>query len=326
MGPIPPRHVGATVALSCILALSGCQPRDDLQVVAARYPPGSLRGVVEALAAIDPPRNAEHPESLERAASFIAARMSAAGLTPELQAFDAESVRYHNVSALHGTGDRARVVVGAHYDVFGPNPGADDNASGVAALLHVASKLSSRQLPVDVELVAYALEEPPHFRSESMGSAHHARALADAGVEVIGMLSLEMLGYYTDAPNTQEFPDPGLARFFPTTGNFIAVLARTQDAAMLERVRAAIDGANDLRAFALSGPPELAGLDQSDHLNYWSQGFPAVLITDTAFFRNPHYHKPTDRPETLDYVRLEKAADGVHAAVIDLASRAPAEN
>lgn len=320
MSPISRPRVGATAAILCCLALVACQPRNDLDIIAARFPPRSLRGVVEALASIEPPRNAEHPESLERAAHFIAARMKEAGLAPELQPFAVETVEYYNVSALLGSGARPRIVVGAHYDVFGPNPGADDNASGVAALLHVGAKLAARELPADVELVAYALEEPPHFRAASMGSAHHAQALADAGVKVTAMLSLEMLGYYSDAPGTQQYPDPGLAQYFPSAGNFIAVLARSEDALLLERVRIAMSGASDLRAYALSGPPELRGIDQSDHLNYWHHGFPAVLVTDTAFLRNPHYHKPSDRPETLDYARLEKAADGVYAAVVDLAT------
>lgn len=316
--PITDHRVPITLALTLTL-LSACNPRQDLDAIAARFPPGSARGVVEALAAIDPPRNAEHPESLERAATFIAGRMTAAGHSPELRPFRVGAAQYYNVSALIGSGERKRIVVGAHYDVHGNTPGADDNASGVAALLHVASKLAAKAPAIDVELVAYALEEPPHFDTADMGSAHHAKALADAGVEVVVMLSLEMLGYYSDEPDSQKYPQPGLARYFPSTGNYLAVLGLSDDGPFLERIRNAMSRVTDLKVFALSGPPDFPGMSQSDHVNYWRQGFPAALITDTAYFRNPHYHQASDRPETLDYYRLQKAADAVYNAVMDLA-------
>lgn len=301
------------------LSLLACQPRNDLDAIAARFPAGSPRGVVEALAAVDPPRNADHPESLERAAQFIAGSMKASGLAAELQPFKVDGKQYYNVAALVGPGGRKRIVVGAHYDVHGAHPGADDNASGVAALLQIASKLAAQPLSLDVELVAYALEEPPHFGTDNMGSAHHARALTRAGIEVVVMLSLEMLGYYTDAPDSQKYPQPGLNRYFPSTGNYIAVLGLSDDAALLERVRSAMNAATDLKTYTLSGPPEFPGISQSDHVNYWRQGFPALLVTDTAYFRNPHYHQASDTPKTLDYGRLQKAADAVHAAVVNLA-------
>ncbi len=324
MRPNPRYRSQALVALLS-LAFLACQPRNDLEAIAARFPAGSPRGVVEALATIDPPRSAAHPESLERAARFIAARLTAAGLKPELQTFMVGSSQYFNVSAVVGSGNRKRIVVGAHYDVYGENPGADDNASGVAALLQIASKLASQSLPIDVEIVAFALEEPPYFGSENMGSSHHARTLARSGTQVVVMFSLEMLGYYSDAPDSQKYPQPHLANYFSTTGNYVAVLGLSDDAQILEQIRAAMSAATDLKAFTLSGPPDFPGISQSDHFNYWRQGFPAVLVSDTANFRNPHYHQDSDKPETLDYVRLQKAADAVHAAVVDLARQTPAE-
>jgi Zn-dependent M28 family amino/carboxypeptidase len=317
-------HRSQVAVVFLTVAFAACQPRNDLDAVAARFPAGSPRGVVEALATIDPPRSAAHPESLERAARFIAAQLTAAGLKPELQPFRVGSNQYFNVSALVGSGNRKRIVVGAHYDVYGENPGADDNASGIAALLQIASKVASQSLPLDVELVAFALEEPPYFGSENMGSVHHARALARSGTQVAVMFSLEMLGYYSDEPGSQKYPQPHLANYFSTTGNYIAVLGLSDDAQLLEQIRKAMSAATDLKAFTLSGPPDFPGISQSDHFNYWRQGFPAVLVTDTANFRNPHYHQDSDKPETLDYVRLQKAADAVHAAVVDVAQR-PAE-
>jgi hypothetical protein len=317
------RSLITLLAIGLSLTFVACPSRNDLNAVAARFPTGSLRGVVEALASVDPPRNADHPESLERSAQFIAERLRAGGLKAELLPFRVGGKEYFNVSAMVGSGDRKRIVVGAHYDVHGDTPGADDNASGVAALLHIASKLAAREFPLDVELVAYALEEEPFFGTEDMGSAHHARLLARSAVDVAVMLSLEMLGFYSDEPDSQKYPQPQLKKYFPSAGNYLAVLGLSDDAEILERIRKAMDNANDLKVYVLSGPPDFPGISQSDHFNYWRQGHPAVLVTDTAYFRNPYYHQASDRPATLDYYRLQKAADAVHAAVVELATQPP---
>jgi Zn-dependent M28 family amino/carboxypeptidase len=320
------RHRVALIAASFIVAVGqGCGffGRADPESIAARFPADSLRGVVEALAAIDPPRNAEHPESMEQAARFIATRLDAAGLRPELQPFEVAGTTFHNVSALIGTGARRRVVVGAHYDVFGDRPGADDNASGVAVLLRVAARLARQSLPADVEFVAYALEEPPHFRTADMGSARHAAALAAARVEVIAMLSLEMLGYYSDESKSQKYPDANLARYFPSIGNFIAVVGRSADRPIVDVVHIAMNRTADPKVYAISGPPEMPGVDLSDHASYWIHGVAGLMITDTAHYRNPHYHMESDRPATLDYSRMDNAAESVEAAVVALTNVSP---
>jgi hypothetical protein len=311
----PRKRVSAAILAAFGLSSFACLGRQDLDAVATQFPSGSVRGVVEALASIDPPRNSDHPESLKRAAQFIAHRMEEAGLKAEVQPFKVGAAEYYNVAATIGSGSRKRIVVGAHYDVYGPNQ-ADDNA-WASRHFSIASKLATQTLPTDVELVAY-FEEPPHFETAAMGSAHHAQALARGGVEVVAMLALDMLGFYSDKPKSQQYPDPRLASYFPSSGNFVAVLGLSDDAVLLDRIRSAMSPATDLRVYALSGPPELPGIKQSDHLNYWRQGIPAVLVTDTAYFRNPHYHQASDRPDTLDYDRLHKAAEAVAAAVVDL--------
>ena len=158
-----------------------------------------------------------------------------------------------------GTGARERIVVGAHYDVFGDLPGADDNASGVAALLAVAQRLAKRPLAADVELVAYALEEMPHYRTDAMGSVRHARALRAAGVRVRAMLSLEMLGYYDDAPGSQEFESAVLRERFGDRGNFVAVVGRAEEAALLAAIEPAMRAASDLPVAFLAAPKGDAG-------------------------------------------------------------------
>jgi Zn-dependent M28 family amino/carboxypeptidase len=301
------------------IVVAACRWTSGVRMPASDFPPDTLRGVVETLAGVDPPRNAANPESLARVAQFIAERMSAAGLKPRFDTFEVGGAEYHNVSALIGSGRPPRIVVGAHYDVFGDLAGADDNASGVAALLNIGARLAKRELVKDVELVAYTLEEPPHFDTENMGSARHARALAAAGVKVVTMFSLEMLGYYTDEPNSQGYPDEQLLKYFPTTGNFLAILGRSEDSPLLQSIRRKMAAGNPLKVYALSSSTDLPGIANSDHMNYWRHGVPAFLVTDTAFFRNPHYHKASDRPETLDYGRLQQAADSVYAAVVALA-------
>jgi Zn-dependent M28 family amino/carboxypeptidase len=285
--------------------------------------PPSAREIVERFSALDPPRNIDHPESLDRAAEWIFQALEDSGLEPTYQRYRYQGARYQNVTALIGSGARPRLVVGAHYDVCGDQPGADDNASGIAALLMVATQLAKESLDADVELVAFTLEEPPAFRTPYMGSAQHARALAEKGVEVIAMISLEMLGFYSEEPGSQEFPVRELGDRFPSEGDFLAVIGRENEADLLSRIAATMNSTERLQVFALAAPPTVQGIDYSDHMNYWRHGFPALMVTDTAFFRNPHYHLPSDRPETLDYARLDQAIQALIAAIIDLAGAHP---
>jgi Zn-dependent M28 family amino/carboxypeptidase len=152
-----------------------------------------------------------------------------------------------------------------------------------------------------------------------MGSARHAAALLAKRVEVIAMLSLEMLGYYSDAPGSQRYPDPQLAERFGTRGDFLAVVGRAQEAALLGKLETAMTAAGPLPIRVFPAPPSTEGVDYSDHVNYWRAGFPAVMVTDTAFLRNPNYHRGSDTAATLDFVRLRQAADAVHDGVVALA-------
>jgi Zn-dependent M28 family amino/carboxypeptidase len=236
------------------------------------------------------------------------------------QAFRANGGTFRNVLAAFGPDTRERIVVGAHYDAAGPYPGADDNASGVAGLIELAHLLGKSPLPLRIELAAFPLEEPPYFATHQMGSAVHAASLKEQGVPVRAMFCLEMIGYFTDEPGSQRFPTPALKPFYPSAGNFIVIAARPEEGALTRRVKRAMRAAGPLPVYSINAPAAVPGIDFSDHRNYWRAGYPAVMITDTAFYRNPNYHTPRDLPETLDYGRMAGVVRGVHAAVLAEAS------
>lgn len=283
--------------------------------------PDRLEVHVRTLAEDLVPRDADHPERLAPVADYIEAELAphTDRLTDQPYTVDGATVR--NVIARFGPGAGARIVVGAHHDTAGPYPGADDNASGVAGLLELARLLDGTDLSCPVELVSYPLEEPPYFYTNQMGSAVHARSLKNEGVEVRAMLSLEMIGYFTDAPNSQQLPLFVLRPFYPSTGNFIAVVGKWGwgQVDLVRAVREGMRAATPLPVHSINAPRIVPGIAFSDHLNYWHAGYDAVMITDTAFYRNPHYHAPSDTPDTLDYTRMAQVVDAVRGAIVALA-------
>jgi Zn-dependent M28 family amino/carboxypeptidase len=311
--------LAAALALAC---LAGVAALVALRPGADPPPPGGpgadperLRRHVETIALALGPRDAEHPDGLDRVAAYVAAELRAAGADVADQPFAVRGRAYRNVIARFGPATRERIVVGAHYDTAGPLPGADDDASGVAGLLELARLLVARPPSLRVELVAFTLEEEPAFGTAEMGSAVHAASLAREGAEVRLMISLEMIGYFSDAPGSQSFPAPGLSLVYPTTGNFIAVVGKLGQGGTVRSVARAMRAATPLPVEWIAAPRSLAGVDLSDHRSYWDRGWDAVMITDTAFFRNPHYHAASDLPATLDPARMADVVTGVFAAV-----------
>jgi hypothetical protein len=288
---------------------------------AMKADPARIRSEVETLCAAFAPRDHAHPDNLDRAADFIASRFQQAGAVTERQGFEVRRVRYQNVTARFGPDTREVVVVGAHYDTAGDQPGADDNASGVAGVLELARLLAGEPLKSRVELVAYTLEEPPHFRTEHMGSAVHARSLSERNAEVRLMVAVEMIGYYSDAPDSQEFPMAFLKAFYPSRGNFAAVVGKWGQGGTVCRVKRAMRQSGGIPVHALHAPTGTPGTDLSDHRNYWSRGWPAVMVTDTAFMRNERYHTVEDTPDTLDYERMARVAEGLRAVVREFAGK-----
>jgi hypothetical protein len=242
---------------------------------------------------------------------YIAEAFRAAGAEVREQTFEARGHTYRNVIAGFGSGGPL-LIVGAHYDAFSvrmPLPGADDNSSGTAALLELARLLSERPPATRVELVAFANEEPPFFGSEQMGSAVHAESLARAGTPVAAMICLEMIGYYSAR---QPWHSWVMSLLYPHRGDFIGVAGGWDDRSLARRVKQAINGAGTV-AVSFTGPREM--LDASDQRNYWARGWKAVMITDTAYLRNPNYHTARDTAGTLDYARMGRVVEGVFSAV-----------
>jgi Zn-dependent M28 family amino/carboxypeptidase len=265
------------------------------------------------------PRDGGHPENMARAAAFIGEELRRTGAAVSRQLFETAGARYENVVAAFGPDTPDVVVVGAHYDVAGEMPGADDNASGVAGLLELADLLSGSPLARRVELVAYANEEAPFFGTSGMGSEVHARSLESAGRGVRAMICLEMIGCFTDASDSQQLPFAVLKLVYPTRGNFIAVVGSAGGAGIVRSVKRSMMEASDLPVRSINAPRFVHGVDLSDHSTFWKRHLPAVMISDTAFYRNPRYHTEHDTPDTLDYSRMAKVVAGVCRAVIDLA-------
>jgi hypothetical protein len=320
--------IAVLVAATATLALLACPvaQRPAPRAVAprcraAQVDPELLRAHVRALAVELAPRDLAHPENLERAADHVAAALAAAGARVREQVFEVEGRRFRNVIGEVGPATAERIVVGAHYDAAAGTPGADDNASGVAGLVELARLLAAAPPPMRVELAAYTLEEPPAFATDAMGSVAHARRLAEDGVPVRLMIAIEMIGAFSDARGSQRYPTPVKKVVYPSQGNFIAVVGRLGDAGPVSEVAGALAEGRSLPVETIAAPAKLPGIDFSDHRSFWAEGFPAVMVTDTAFYRNARYHTADDTPDTLDYERMAEVVEGIACAVWAAAER-----
>lgn len=279
-----------------------------------------LRRDVEALCAIGQ-RTTFVPGSLAAAASLIEREFRAGGYAPERQEYfvAADGVTVANVIAeVRGRDHRNVVVIGAHYDAVEGTVGADDNASGVAVLLALARRFAGTKPDRTLRFVAFANEEPPHFQTPDMGSLHYARRCNERGETVVGMLSLEMLGYYSDAPRSQQYPAL-LAAFYPDRGNFIGFAGNRKSWRLVRRSARAFRRGTSFPAEAAVLPEIIPQIGWSDQWSFWQFGWPALMVTDTALFRNPWYHTARDTPETLDYERMAHVTTGLRAVVAELA-------
>lgn len=275
--------------------------------------PARLEAHVKKLSIDFYPRSFEQRPKLERTAAYIAEQFKEAGAQVSMQDVVVEAEHYKNVVARFGPESGRLLVIGAHYDSHGATRGADDNASGIAGLLELAHLLGRAGPTRPVELVAYTLEEPPHFRSPHMGSVWHASALKAAGRDVEMMLSLEMIGYFTDRPGSQAYPLAAMKLAYPDRGNFIALVGQFGDFGLSRSVKGVMSGASQLPVYSLNAPSFVQGVDFSDHRSYWAQGYPALMVTDTAFMRNPNYHRAGDTFEKIDYQRMAMVVQAVYA-------------
>jgi len=281
----------------------------------------SLRKHVDALAVQFHPRDWQHHENLDACADYIAEHLRHAGAVVEFQPFEIGRLVYRNVCGRFALGDAPRIIVGAHYDACGEQPGADDNASAVAVLLELATLLGGLDSPPPVDFVAYTLEEPPFFGSDQMGSAIHAASLAECAGSIRGVIVLEMVGYFADKWGSQSYPVPLLYLMYPSRGNFIGVVSRWDQGRWVKTVKVAMKGTTDLPVYSIRAPAALPGIDFSDHRNYWPHGIPSLMVTDTAFYRNKAYHSTEDTPDRLDYRRMGQVAVAVFSAIDSISRR-----
>jgi len=274
--------------------------------------PAVLRQYVEMISQGFAPRDVDHPDNLAKLADYLAGEFKSFGARVSYQEFTVEHFNYKNVLAEYGPEAGAVVVIGAHYDTAGDQPGADDNASGVAGLLELGRLLGQAKLTTKVVLAAYTLEEPPLFGTDSMGSAVHAQSLRTNRTAVKLMISLEMIGYFSDRKNSQGFPFSLLKLFYPSTGNFIIVVDQVFSN-QARRLKQRMSAASDLPVYSINAPAWVPGVDFSDHVNFWQRGYPAVMVTDSSFYRNDAYHSRRDTAERLDYFKMAQVVDGVFA-------------
>lgn len=282
--------------LLLVLFLAGCyliaQPSTRTnQASSKKANEVQLREYVEELSKNFQPREWQHPENLDRCADYISTHFKKAGAAVEMQNYTAYDREYRNVIGRFGVGKPKKIIVGAHYDACGDTPGADDNASGVAGLLELARLIGEDQPDVEVELVAYTLEEPPFFGGPQMGSAIHAASVASQKDRIIGVIVLEMIGYFSDEPGSQNYPIPLLKGYYPSRGNFITVVSSWNQSEWISDLKAGMNGTTDLPVYSFRGPASLPGVDYSDHRNYWPHDIPAAMVTNTAFYRNKNYHR-----------------------------------
>jgi Zn-dependent M28 family amino/carboxypeptidase len=271
-----------------------------------------LRAHVQRLAGDIGERHVFRGDALEQAARYIARELEGSGLAPVAQPFTALGHEVRNIEAeLPGASRHDDILVlGAHYDSVPGCPGANDNGSGVAALLDIARALRSARLERTVRFVAFVNEEPPFFQGPEMGSVVYARRARMRGERIVGMLSLETIGYYTDEPRTQAYPAP-LHLLYPSTGNFIGIVGDLRSRHLLGRVARAFRAATAFPIQSAVAPAALPGVGWSDHWAFWQEGYPAVMLTDTAPYRYPHYHTTRDTPDQLRYPQFAEVVAGV---------------
>lgn len=281
--------------------------------------PYKLRKWVEYLAFEIGRRPAIRVDLLKKVAEHLADAFTSLGYDVTRQQVPYKKTHHLNIIARpRGStdlpSDQPLLVVGAHYDTVSRSPGADDNASAVAGLLETARLLADNP-PPSMRLAAFCPEEPPAYRTKGMGSYVYAESLRKAGIKLQGMICLEMIGYFTDAPGSQSYPLPLMNAIYPKEGNFIAIVGNILSARWTRRLKKAFMAGTDIPVAALNAPSLIVGIDFSDHWSFNRCGYPAAMITDTAFYRTPHYHQPSDLPDTLDYKRMAQVVDGVTTAI-----------
>lgn len=271
-----------------------------------------LRAHVEKLACEIGERNVWRPNALHMAADYIRDTWCQLGYEVHAQGYDAKGVWSENLSIEIPGGKLANEIIlaGAHYDSVKGSPGADDNASGVAALLEIAQLLGGKKPERTLRLVAFVNEEPPFFYFGKMGSKVYAHAARERDDDIRMMISFEMLGCYNNQLGSQKYP-PFMRWFYPDQGNFIGFVSNLKSRNALKEFSQAFAASSDFPFETLASPAIVPGVAWSDQISFWHQGYQALMVTDTAFYRYQHYHRATDTPEKINFYQMSRVVNGL---------------
>ena len=278
----------------------------------------NLRRHVSAVASRE--HNVRNLPALEASAQHIELTLAGLGYSVSAQRFESGALEVRNIEVEARGSARASeiIVVGAHYDSVMGATGANDNGSGVAAVLELARLMREEKVERTLRFVAFANEEPPFFKSEQMGSRVYARRSKERGENIVAMFSLETIGYYSDRPGSQRYPFP-LGFFYPSTGNFLAFVSNLGSRPLLHQALASFRRHAEFPSEGVAAPAFIPGVDWSDHWSFWKEGYPALMVTDTAPYRYPYYHTAQDTPDKVDYERLTRVVTGLQRMLRELA-------
>ena len=285
---------------------------------------GRLEAHVRMLAGRIGERNVFQPAHLAAAAHYVEEQLAGYGHGVTRETFKTGELVVRNLVVERRGSARPdeTVVVGAHYDSVMGSPGANDNATGTAALLEIARSLAKQQPARTVRCVFFVNEEPPFYLTEEMGSVVHARSAKQRGEKIVAMLSLETIGYYTDEPKSQHYPFP-FAVFYPSKGNFVGFVGNLDSRSLVRRAIGSFRRNAAVPSEGLAAPAFVPGIGWSDHWSFWQQGYPAVMVTDTALFRYGPYHTRDDTPDKVIYERLARVVAGLERVVLELVMAGP---
>lgn len=266
-------------------------------------------------------RSLDRAGSLERTRDYIRDNLQQAGYTVTAVSYTVGGRTVSNLEAILPGSEPTRgvVVVGAHYDSVPGTVGANDNATGVAATLELARLMRGSKTKSSVRFVFFVNEEPPYFQTDNMGSLAYARQLKHDGIRVSAMISLETIGFYSDALGSQKYP-PVLSLFYPNRGNFIGFVANPESRDLVRRSIRRFRESTQFPSEGVAAPGNWPGVGWSDHWSFWQENYPAIMVTDTAVFRYPHYHTPQDTFEKVDFDKAARVVDGIHQVVAMLAT------
>ena len=265
-------------------------------------------------------RNIFKYANLNEAAEYVTEQFESYGYEPEFQSYTARGKIFKNIIVTKPGDEKLgeTLVLGAHYDSHN-NPGADDNASAVAGLLEIARNFRNKRHARTIKFIAFANEEPPFFKTKNMGSRVYTKMAKEKGENIIGAIVLELIGYYSNISGSQHYP-PVFNFFYPSAGNFIGVCGNLKSKEFAKGIVSSFKTGTDFPIEWIVGPSILIGIDYSDNWSFWKEGYPAVMVTDTAFYRNPNYHKVTDTYETLNYESIARVVKGLTTSLARLAN------